>query len=144
MHDTYTILHLTPWTRVGLACLSAVLALLVFLLARAIHLKLRRTVPGRARWPLHIVIALTLFWLFDWLSPQIYYVFYWLTLDDLPWQIVVGDSPAFADLLRLFLIDFSADLPPISRGFLGWGLLAQAAWHCLGAPKKTRSQTSGR
>ncbi len=136
MHDTYTILHLTPWARVGLVCLSAVFALVMFGIGHLLQSGISRKLARAIAWLAHAAAAITLFWLFLWLSPQVYYLFYWAIFDDLPWQTVIAAPPSPGALLRLFAIDFTADLPPIAQGLLGWGLLVQALWHSQVARKR--------
>ena len=73
---------------------------------------------------LRITAALTVFWVFLWLSPQIYYLYYQIILDDLPWQIIVGLPPSPDALLDRFLFRGPATLSNHAKGVLGWGLLA--------------------
>lgn len=131
MHDTYTILHLTPWTRVGLVCLSALLAALTLYATNRLHVKTRLVSLVPARRIAHFGIAFTMLWLFIWLSPQVYYQFYWAALSALPMQIVIGTPPSPMEIAGLLAIDIRADLPPIAQGLLGWSLLAQAVWHAV-------------
>ncbi len=128
MHDTYTILHLTPWTRAGLVCLSAVLALATVAGAHWLHRGARLRFRGAGRAAVHGLVAAGVFWLFLWLNPQVYYLFYWLALAGLPMQLVIAAPPPLNEVLGLLMIDFTADLPPIAQGLLGWTLALQAVW----------------
>ena len=138
MTDTYTILQLTPWVRAGLLILSAILAVATLYAARRAH----GAVDGRqlqGRLIRHLFIAAGVFWLFVWLTPQIYYLFYMACLPGLPAQMVIGWPPWPAEPARLLWLDFTADLPPIAQGLLGWTLLGQALWHALDHPKRNRA-----
>jgi hypothetical protein len=139
-HDTYTILHLTPWVRFGLVSLSAALAVLTLYLAHRAHKAIRTERPWR-KFIAHLTIAVAAFWLFIWLSPQIYYLFYMACLPGLPAQVVVGWPPSPANLIKLLRINFMADLPPIAQGLLGWAVLGQAIWHSRLRPKRNRARS---
>lgn len=134
MTDTYTILQLTPLVGAGLVTLSAVLSFATFFAAHRAH-KAAQARISRYRLIPHITIAAALFWLFMWLSPQVYYLFYMACLPGLPAQIVIGWPPFPARLMQLLWIDFSADLPPIAQGLLGWTLLGQAISYTLPGAK---------
>ena len=71
---------------------------------------------------LRMIAALAVFWVFLWLSPQIYYFFYQLLLDDLPWQIVIGWPPSPAALIDLLSFSGPATLAGHAKGVLGWTL----------------------
>ena len=68
--------------------------------------------------------ALVVFYGFLWLSPQIYYVYYRMIFDDLPWQMVVGPPPDPALIIALLLFQAPATLAAPAQGALGWLLLA--------------------
>ena len=97
----------------GLAALSTLLAVA----AGAAVLAFKTTV-GR------ITSGLLVFWLFLWQTPQIYYLYYQLILDDLPWQIILGPPPSLDALLDWLLFRGPATLSNHAKGVLGWALLA--------------------
>lgn len=112
-HDSF--FDLTPWGQVGLACLTVVLSLTVLLIAR---LSLRNRTVG-----LRILGSLSLFWLFVWLSPQIYYLYYRLIIEDLPLQWVIWPPPSVIEPLELLFFQGPHSLSAHGRGLLGWSLI---------------------
>ncbi len=104
--------------RIGLVLLSLVLmglcVALVWRLVRGV---------GRV-W--RVLIALGVFWAFLWLSPQIYYAYYWMIFEDLPVQIVVGTPPGIADVARLATFTDRASLAHHGQGAFAWLLLLVA------------------
>ena len=99
--------------RVGLAGLSALLAV-----AAGAAVLAFKTPVGR------IASGLLVFWLFLWLTPQVYYLYYQIILDDLPWQIILGPPPSPDALLDQLLFRGPATLSNHAKGVLGWALLA--------------------
>jgi vacuolar-type H+-ATPase subunit I/STV1 len=77
------------------------------------------------RWP-RIWMALLVFWLFLWLSPQVYYLYYQMIFDDLPWQIVVKTPPGPGKIAQLLFFFDRPTLSAHSKGVLGWALIAMA------------------
>ena len=71
---------------------------------------------------LRMIAALSVFWVFLWLSPQIYYFYYQIILDDLPWQIVIGGPPNPTALIKLLLFSGPTTLADHAKGVLGWTL----------------------
>jgi hypothetical protein len=96
----------------GLAALSALLAVL------AGGCVLAFTGPT-----MRMLAALAVFWVFLWLTPQIYYLYYQLVLDDLPWQLIVSLPPSPDALLDRFLFRGPATLSNHAKGVLAWALL---------------------
>ncbi len=74
------------------------------------------------------LMALVLFWLFVWLSPQIYYWYYRLIFDGLPVQSVIGTPPTPFDLIRLIGFSDRHDLSHHGQGVLGWAMALTALW----------------
>ncbi|MEO1612232.1 MAG: hypothetical protein AAFU55_07745 [Pseudomonadota bacterium] len=70
--------------------------------------------------------ALTLFWLFVWLSPQIYYLYYRFLIPDLPLQWVLKTPPDPLDIARLLIFQGRETLSDHGKALLGWGLVAAA------------------
>ena len=73
---------------------------------------------------LRITAAFAVFWVFLWLTPQIYYVYYQIIFDDLPWQIIVRLPPSPDSLLDRLLFRGPSTLSNHAKGTLGWALLA--------------------
>jgi hypothetical protein len=67
-----------------------------------------------------------LFWLFLWLSPQVYYLFYQLIFAGLPVQIVITWPPGAETVLRRLTFTGPATLSAHGQGLLGWALLVLA------------------
>lgn len=71
-----------------------------------------------------IALALVLFVLFVWVSPQIYYFYYIAIFDEIPWQIVIKRLPAPGDLFRMIFFADLNTLSEISQGMLFWVMVA--------------------
>lgn len=99
----------------GLALLSVLLALVM----------LRLALLGQGPVWRRVARALLLWWLFLWLSPQVYYAFYWSVIPDLPVQLVVGRPPGPAELGKL-LAFLDTSIADHCRGALGWGMVLVA------------------
>mgnify|MGYP001032706521 FL=1 len=113
MYEGDSFFILSAAGQAGLAGLSALLAVA----AGAAVLAFKTTV-GR------ITSGLLVFWLFLWLTPQIYYLYYQIILDDLPWQIILGPPPSLDALLDWLLFRGPGTLSNHAKGVLGWALLA--------------------
>ena len=107
--------------RIGLALLSAELAALTaaLFIKSACHLS----------WPVRMLLAPVFLWLFVWLSPQTYYLYYMAVLEHLPLQNVVGSPPTLGEILSLLGFAGKASLAHHGQGLLGWTLIVLA---CLG------------
>ena len=101
----------------GLLGVSGLLVLGVLALAR----RLRRGGLGR-----RVAAAAGLFWVFLWLSPQVYYAYYQLILEGLPVQIVIGWPPGAETVLRRLAFAGPATLAAHGQGVLGWVLVVGA------------------
>ena len=112
MYAEDSFFTLTVLGRVGLVCVSLILSgvtlAVLWRLANTRNLLVRLT------------IALVLFYLFVWLSPQFYYLYYIFLLEGLTWQWVIGLPPSLSDMVRLLLFQDNANLSYHSRGALGW------------------------
>jgi len=104
--------------QVGLVVLSVILTSLI--LWTAWRLMARRNVTTR------LVLAVTLFFAFVWLSPQIYYTYYLTLFEGLPWQIVVKRPPDPMTLWHILSFQHGATLSAHSLGLLGWALIVMA------------------
>ncbi|MEM9060376.1 MAG: hypothetical protein AAGD13_07915 [Pseudomonadota bacterium] len=99
----------------GLVCISAVLFVLWVLLTRFL-------LRDRAPW-LKIGGALILFWVFVWVSPQVYYQYYRLIIPDLPLQWVIWPPAAPQEAISMLFFQGPQNLSAHSQGLLGWSLL---------------------
>jgi len=73
----------------------------------------------------NIPVAIVLFALFVWLSPQLYFQYYRLIISGLPAQWVIG-LPPFNDIAAAAGFTGRATLSAHGQGLLFWALVAQA------------------
>lgn len=120
MYDGDSFFTLGLGGQTGLVILTIVLSILTIMLTHRIATMIRWKV-----WA--VVSALTLFWLFIWLSPQVYYLYYLMIFTDLPWQTVVSwPPPAGETLVDLFLFRGDGNLSNHGKGILFWVMAATA------------------
>lgn len=81
-----------------------------------------------------LFLAVILFWLFVWLSPQIYYEYYRLITDGLPAQIVVKDPPGSGQIVEMILFSGDPTLSAHGKGVLFWIVMVVAFVRRLGRP----------
>lgn len=116
--DSFHTLNLAG--RIGLVALSLGLAgLLVFASWRTAQ----RLGPA-----VGVAFACLLFFLFVWLSPQVYYFYYMTLFESLPWQTVIKLPPSPLKLLKLFAFQDEATLSAHGKGLLAWCLVLAAAF----------------
>ena len=70
-----------------------------------------------------IAIGMFLFWIFVWLSPQVYYTLYQFLFEGLPRQWVVGNPPMPDKLARLIIFSDRQTLSAHGQGVLFWALM---------------------
>ena len=99
------------------ACLTVVTASVVWRVTR------------HHRIPVRLVVALIIYWVFLWLSPQIYYVYYVTIFSSLPAQIVIGWPPAMHDLFVVLTFQNQHNLSFHAQGVLGWALIILVLFH---------------
>lgn len=119
MYQGDSFFTLSTGGQTGLAVISVVLSIAMLLLTRY----LMRGRPPIAR----IAIWAVLFFLFVWLSPQVYYAYYRMIIPGLPLQWVIH----WPDVLEpVALLTFTAGdtLSAHGRGILGWAMLVSASW----------------
>ncbi|MEL6767469.1 MAG: hypothetical protein AAFP17_09840 [Pseudomonadota bacterium] len=109
---------LSPAASAGLLGLSTALALTLLAVVRRVS----KTAPIYGRAP----IALGVWWLFLWLSPQLYYAYYWTVIPGLPVQNVIRQPPGPLSLFELLSFRGPATLAAHSQGVLGWACVAVA------------------
>ena len=118
MYEGDSFFTLSVGGQIGLAAIS--LALFVAVLV-ALWWGTRR----RSR-PVRIAVALVGFWLFVWLSPQVYYQYYMLIFDGLPVQWVIWPPRGPGEALQLLIFTGPANLSAHGQGVLGWAMLCVA------------------
>ena len=109
---------LTVYGRWGLVAISTALA--------AVTLWVLWKLTARKSLAVRLLIALALFALFEWLAPQIYYLYYLQIFENLPWQWVIGLAPPVVDLWDLLIFRKRNNLSHHSRAALGWLMLVIA------------------
>lgn len=113
----------------GLVALSAVLAWICLVLVW-------RWRPD-AGLVFRCLLALVLFYLFVWLTPQVYYLYYVALLENLPFQNVVQEPPSPTDVGKLLAFRDKPSLSAHAKGLLGWTLILAAllrVWRSRRAP----------
>ncbi|MGC1497666.1 MAG: hypothetical protein WA790_17815 [Sulfitobacter sp.] len=106
--------------RLGLLAVSVILTGIVV----AIGVVTMRT----RRWSVRVALAVMLFSLFVWASPQAYYEYYQLILTGLPRQWVIGQPPPFDELLSLVTFTGPQTISAHGLGGLFWGLIWLSWW----------------
>lgn len=115
MYNQDSFFDLSAWGQVGLAALS--LTLFVAVVAASWRLLHRRGLM------LRVVGALGLFWLFVWLSPQVYYMYYRMIIPDLPLQWVIWPPHGAAKPAQMLMFSYRDTLSAHGQGILGWGVI---------------------
>ena len=121
MYAQDSFFTLTTGGQIGLALSSVNLSGLSVLITR----RLAKDRPLL----LQPLIGLICFFIFVWLSPQVYYTYYIYLLEGLPWQVVVQHPPGPGHLFNLLTFQDRANLSHHSQGVLGWILIVAACWH---------------
>jgi len=125
MYDQDTFFQLSKLGQAGLTLLSFLLALILAHLSRVIF----RKIPGinlAVDLTLRLFTVIGIFWLFLWLSPQIYYIYYQFLIDSLPWQNIISTPPTARDLSCILLLQNTNSLAQHSKAVLGWFLILLA------------------
>lgn len=117
MYDGDSFFTLSAFGQFGLAVLSIALSVV------AIWLMTRLTL----HWALRVIAAGFGFWLFVWLTPQIYYLYYLAIIDGLPVQWIIQRAPSPFSILDLLIFRGDNSLSAHSQGLLGWAMIAAAA-----------------
>lgn len=121
MYENDSFLTLSVAERIGLVCvtllLSAALIWLFWVAIKRVNIWIR---------PL---LALVFLYVFIWLSPQIYYLYYLVIFDFLDLKNVI--HPPFNPLILANLLTFteSGKLADHGKGVLGWILIALSFLH---------------
>ncbi len=126
MYDGDSFFTLSNSSQIGLALLSLSLTVVCLIATgRLFRLIPKRGLPARLAARLGVAVFVT--WLFVWLSPQIYYLYYLTIFDGLPWQIVVQNPPEFHAILQQVTFSGPATLSDHSKGLLAWLLILYAS-----------------
>ncbi len=136
IYERDTFFELTLLGRAGLTMLSILLAFIVIYIAFVLFKHGSRKSLG-IDLGLRLITAATLFWLFLWLSPQAYYLYYQTLFDGLPWQIVIMRPPSISDLGDILLFQGRNSLAEHSKAALGWILILGALFVTCRQNRKT-------
>ena len=118
MYSNGSIHTLTVVQQIGLSFISlTLLSMMIFL-----SLKLFKNKPMLVR----IMVVIGFFYLFVWLSPQLYYAYYILIFEDLPIQHVIKAPPGVGPLVKILTLQNYTRLSDHSLAFLGWVLISLA------------------
>ena len=124
MYQQDSFFDLSVLGRVGLVIISTALFLLIMFLAWK-YLKPHGPM-------IRIIGALALFWCFVWMSPQVYYMYYWMIIPDLPVQWVIWPPAGPEKAARMLIFQYRQNLSAHFQGLLGWCVIAvpfaQEAW----------------
>lgn len=116
MYDQDSFFDLSLAGQCGLVALSFLLSIALLLVARPLLREL-------AIW-VRLLGAFGLFWLFVWLSPQVYYEYYRLLFPGLPAQWVIWPPRSPVEALSLLVLQGPHSLSAHGQALLGWSLLA--------------------
>lgn len=110
-----TFFHLSAMERVGLVILSFVLATAII----AIFWKLT------AHWKLILKVstAIAFIWIFIWLSPQVYYLYYIQIIDGLPLQNVIQWPPTVIEVFQTITFSGKSNLSNHGKGLVFWAMI---------------------
>jgi hypothetical protein len=118
MYDGDSFFSLTMAARFGLVLLSFGLAALT----AAAFIE----ITCHMAWPVRLLLAPVFLWVFVWLSPQVFYLYYMALFDHLPLHNVVQSPPRPSQIMHLLSFAGKATLPQHATGLLGWGLTVLA------------------
>ncbi|MEM6588488.1 MAG: hypothetical protein AAF641_08585 [Pseudomonadota bacterium] len=119
MYDQDSFFDLSPLGQVGLACLSGMLFVVtVFATWRLLR--------HRHAW-LRPIGSLVLFYVFVWVSPQVYFQYYHLLFEFLPDQWVIFPPPGPVKAFEFLTFSGPQSLSAHGQGGLGWLMIA-APW----------------
>ena len=76
----------------------------------------------RAIWT-SALMGLGLFWIYTWLSPQVFYQYFHLLFEDLPRQWVIWPPPGPDKIFELLTFSGRPSLSAHGHGVLGWVLI---------------------
>jgi hypothetical protein len=112
MYNQDSFFDLTPLGQIGLACVSAVL----FTVTVYVAWRLLRNFPVWVR----PVGSLVLFYVFVWVSPQVYFQYYHLLFEFLPDQWVIFPPPSPVKAIEFLTFSGPQTLSAHGQGLLGW------------------------
>lgn len=118
MYDGDSFFSLTMAARFVLVFLSMGLAALT----AAAFIK----ITCRLAWLVRLLLAPVFLWVFVWLSPQVFYLYYMTLFDNLVLHNVVQLPPRPSQIMQLLSFTGKTALSQHATGLLGWGLIVLA------------------
>lgn len=115
MYSEDTFFHLTIQGRVGLVILSLVLF--------AFTIGLFWKISSRYNLLVKVLCAIVFIWLFIWVSPQIYYLYYIQIFNDLPYQNVIQKPPSPLEVLKTITFFANSSLSNHAKGIVFWAMM---------------------
>lgn len=130
-----SFLTLTLIGQIGLTILSLTMGVILIELARRFS--------KFDNWVLRVTWAFFLFYLFVWLSPQIYYFYYYLIFESIPFQNVIKYPPSLGAQFSLLMFSNGADLSAHSKGVLIWLMILSVFFRNNSRSVKSELNRSG-
>lgn len=118
MYQEDSFFSLSSLGQIGLGFVSVALSLAVLAIAW-------RLMRGR-RIIMRLGIATIIFFLFVWLSPQVFYTYYIFIFNEVSWQNVIKRPPTPFSLAQYISFQGRATLSAHSKGILFWALIVLA------------------
>lgn len=123
MYEADTFFNLSILARVGLAALS--ITLFGLTLAAFYLVAKRMSLASR------LVTAMVFLWVFIWLSPQIYYIYYMLLFDGLQLQNVIHPPPNAQEIFAIMTFSDKVIISAHAKAILGWAMILLSFWLSL-------------
>ena len=135
MYGNDTFFHLSAHGQIGLALISGGLGIITLWIY--LHFSSRFGLFVK------VLTAFMLLWAFSWLTPQIYYLYYWLIFGNLPmqWVLQVPDSPL--NILQLAFFGGPATLSAHSKGILFWMMIVAGFFQHIRSKNGSSSGQTG-
>ncbi len=114
MYSEDTFFHLTVQGRIGLVILSLFLG--------AITIGLYWKISNRFRIVVKVLCAVVFIWVFIWLSPQAYYLYYIQLIDGLPLQNVIQFPPSPIEVFQTITFSGQSNLSNHGKGLVFWAM----------------------
>ena len=110
-----TFFHLSTLERVGLVLLSIVLAMVTV----AVFWKL----TSSFKLVFKLLAAIFFIWIFIWISPQVYYLYYIQIIDGLPLQNVIQWPPSPLEVFQTVTFSGKSNLSNHGKGLIFWAMM---------------------
>jgi len=115
LYEKDTFFHLSLTGRIGLVILSATMAgVIIFTFVRF---------TKNFAIPVRLGLTVVTLWLFIWLSPQIYYLYYIQIISGLPMQNVIQWPPSLVEILQTIFFGHKSNLSNHAKGVLFWAMV---------------------